>query len=119
MNASKNLAVANHPTVGQLPYLTHLEHSIAPVSSIISYVSSLNPESISSKLDDEAYQLIPSLDAALSAADCQQAVVWRAFVHAHVGDLVVSITIETTIYATVEFTLAFSGSLFLFVLSKL
>ncbi|KAF8308105.1 hypothetical protein DL93DRAFT_2028552, partial [Clavulina sp. PMI_390] len=73
---------------GQLPYLTHAEQTVAPLTSIISYLSSLTPESIYSNLEEEPFEIVPSLDGSLSSADKQQVMVWREFVGAKVGDLV-------------------------------
>lgn len=81
--------MASLALVGQLPYLTHHQSIISPLSSIISYLSALNPESLGDSLGNEAYEVIPSLDATLSPLQKQQDVAWKAYIEQHVGDLVV------------------------------
>lgn len=75
---------------GQLPYLTHLSHSISPLASIIAYLGALDPETFAQLSNSQSFELIPSLDAALSSTQRNQTVVWRAYIEFHVGDLVVS-----------------------------
>jgi len=76
--------------LGQLPYLTHLHHSISPLGSIFAYLAALNPEIFAQRSDSESFELVPCLDAALSPIQRHQTIAWRAFIEFHVGDLLVS-----------------------------
>ena len=76
--------------LGQLPYLTHLNHLVSPLGSIIAYLAALNPEIFAQRSDSESFELVPCLDAALSPIQRHQTTAWRAYIEFHVGDLLVS-----------------------------
>jgi hypothetical protein len=75
---------------GQLPFLTHLNRSISPLLSIVSYLSSLDPATVP-QLDEGSPPPNPSLDVHLDHMQRQKTVAWRAYAEAHLGDLVVRI----------------------------
>ncbi|KDQ17975.1 hypothetical protein BOTBODRAFT_29290 [Botryobasidium botryosum FD-172 SS1] len=73
---------------GQLPYLTHGLHAVAPLPSIISYLSSLDPNAVA-EWKREAPPANPTLDANnLTPLEAQQSVAWRSYIDSHLGDLV-------------------------------
>jgi hypothetical protein len=97
---------------GQLPYLTHLGQTISPLSSIISYLGSLNPESLDSPPGTDAFELIPSLDTSLSHRDQSRAIAFRALLDLQVGDLVVCVIHPSHTYLIFHILWMFSPTLF-------
>lgn len=65
---------------GQLPFLTHLHHTISSLPSIFKYASAQHSS-------DTARS--PNLDANLSASEKAQQVAWCAHAESNLGDLVV------------------------------
>lgn len=67
-------------SAGQLPFLTHLHHTISSLPSIFKYVSAQH-------LFDTTRS--PNLDAVLSTSEKAQQVAWCAHVESNLGNLVV------------------------------
>jgi sorting and assembly machinery component 37 len=77
--------------LGQLPYLTHGHHSVAPLSSIVKYVASLVPATVppvaESDVPEPAFSA--DVDALLSISERAQRTAWTAHIESALGDLVV------------------------------
>ena len=65
---------------GQLPFITHLHHTIAPLPSILKYISARASER----------DTTPNLDISLSASEKARSYAWCAHAEYNLGDLVVS-----------------------------
>ena len=78
--------------IGQLPYLTHGHHTVAPLSSIVKYVACLTPASIPplvAETDASEPPFSADVDALLSPLERAQRTAWIAHVESALGDLVV------------------------------
>lgn len=80
---------------GQLPFLTHGQIVVSPLSSVISYLSSLNyallkPSDYQDEYEIDPSTVHPNLDAGLTPLQLSQSTAWRAYFEAQLGDLVVS-----------------------------
>ena len=77
--------------IGQLPYLTHGHHVVAPLSSIIKYVAALPPTSIPPVTEGDASSpgFSADVDALLDPSERAQRTAWFAHVESALGDLVV------------------------------
>ncbi|KAI0247955.1 hypothetical protein BJV78DRAFT_1241364 [Lactifluus subvellereus] len=75
---------------GQLPYLTHGHHTVAPLSSIVKYVVSLIPASIPPVAEADAPDpaFTADVDALLGPFERAQRTAWIAHVESALGDLV-------------------------------
>lgn len=77
--------------VGQLPYLSHGHHTVAPLSSIVKYVAALTPATVPPVT--EANRPEPAfsadVDALLSTAERARRTAWIAHIESALGDLVV------------------------------
>ncbi|KAI0064474.1 hypothetical protein BV25DRAFT_1800262 [Artomyces pyxidatus] len=72
---------------GQLPYLSHGLHVVAPASSIFKYVAALSPASLHAH--DDAPQIFSAdLDALLSSIERSKRTAWCAHIETTLGDLV-------------------------------
>jgi sorting and assembly machinery component 37 len=77
---------------GQLPYLTHGHHTVAPLSSIVKYVARLPPASVPpvvAEADTPEPTFVADVDALLSPLERAQRTAWIAHVESALGDLVV------------------------------
>ena len=77
--------------IGQLPYLTHGHHSVAPLSSIVKYVAALAPASVHPVVEADAPEPMFSadVDVLLDSSERAQRTAWTAHIEAVLGDLVV------------------------------
>ncbi|KIJ41221.1 hypothetical protein M422DRAFT_229684 [Sphaerobolus stellatus SS14] len=71
---------------GLLPFLTHGQHVVASVPSIISYVSGLNRDIFMKAQSDSPLNL--HLDAGMPPKSLSQRPAWRAYIETKLGDLV-------------------------------
>lgn len=76
--------LASHPhgkrTKGQLPFITHFHHTIAPLPSIVKYISARASEK----------DTTPNLDISLNSSEKSRSYAWCAHAEHNLGDLVVS-----------------------------
>ncbi|KAF7964461.1 hypothetical protein HWV62_7413, partial [Athelia sp. TMB] len=63
---------------GQLPFISHLHHTVSSLSSIVKYISSRHPTELSPT---------PNLDVFLNASQKSQHFAWCAHVESNLGDL--------------------------------
>jgi sorting and assembly machinery component 37 len=77
---------------GQLPYLSHGHHTVAPLSSIVKYVAGLTPAMVP-PVTDAANGPEPAfsadVDALLSTTERARRTAWTAHIGSALGDLVV------------------------------
>ena len=73
---------------GQMPYLAHGHHFVAPLSSILKYVAALNPASLPHE-EDAGELFSVDLDVLLSPVERAKKTAWCAHVESNLGDLVV------------------------------
>ncbi|KAH9958310.1 hypothetical protein BC827DRAFT_1136290 [Russula dissimulans] len=75
---------------GQLPYLTHGHHSVAPLSSIVKYVAALSPTSVPPVTEADAHEhaFSADVDVLLSTSERAQRTAWITHVESALGDLV-------------------------------
>ncbi|KAI0306308.1 hypothetical protein B0F90DRAFT_1688817 [Multifurca ochricompacta] len=75
---------------GQLPYLTHGHHTVAPLSSILKYVAALTPASISPVTGPDAPEpgFSADVDVLLDPSDRALRTAWIAHAESALGDLV-------------------------------
>jgi sorting and assembly machinery component 37 len=71
-----------HRRIGQLPFLTHERHVVAPCTSIIRYISSLSKS-------EHAMYSNANLDAHLTPSEKSKRTAWFSHAGSHLGDLVV------------------------------
>ena len=78
-------------SLGQLPYLTHGHHSVAPLSSIVKYVAALAPTSIPPVMEGDASEpaFSADVDVLLNVSERAQRTAWIAHMESALGDLVV------------------------------
>jgi sorting and assembly machinery component 37 len=79
--------------VGQLPFLTHGHHTVAPLASIVKYVAALTPASLPAVTEAEAdgpeLSFSADIDALLSTSERARRIAWIAHIESALGDLVV------------------------------
>jgi sorting and assembly machinery component 37 len=77
--------------IGQLPYLTHGHHTVAPLSSIVKYVATLAPASVLPVVEADAPEpaFSADVDALLGPSERAQRTAWVAHIESALGDLVV------------------------------
>ncbi|KAI9511121.1 hypothetical protein F5148DRAFT_1173860 [Russula earlei] len=75
---------------GQLPYLTHGHHSVAPLSSIVKYVAALSPASVPHITEADAPEpaFSADVDVLLGPSERAKRTAWIAHVESALGDLV-------------------------------
>ncbi|KAH9180855.1 hypothetical protein EDB89DRAFT_1921520 [Lactarius sanguifluus] len=75
---------------GQLPYLTHGHHVVAPLSSIIKYVAALPPTSVPPVAEGDASEpaFSADVDVLLDPLERAQRTAWFAHAESALGDLV-------------------------------
>jgi sorting and assembly machinery component 37 len=72
----------NHGQLGQLPFLTHEQHVVAPCTSIIKYISGLSNS-------EHAVYPNANLDAHLTPSEISKRTAWFSHASSHLSDLVV------------------------------
>ena len=77
--------------IGQLPYLSHGHHTVAPLSSIVKYVAALTPATVPPVTEDDGPEpaFSADVDALLSTTERARRIAWIAHVESALGDLVV------------------------------
>ena len=82
---------ANAALIGQLPYLSHGHHIVAPLSSIIKYVAALSPTSVPPVTEGDASEpaFSADVDVMLDPSERAQRTAWFAHAESALGDLVV------------------------------
>jgi hypothetical protein len=77
--------------VGQLPYLSHGHHTVAPLSSIVKYVAALTPARVPVVTEAEGPEpaFSADVDALLSITERAKRMAWIAHMESALGDLVV------------------------------
>jgi sorting and assembly machinery component 37 len=77
--------------VGQLPYLSHGHHTVAPLSSIVKYVAALSPVTVPLVAEADGHEpaFSADVDALLSTTERARRIAWIAHVESALGDLVV------------------------------
>jgi sorting and assembly machinery component 37 len=77
--------------VGQLPYLSHGHHTVAPLSSIVKYVAALTPATMPPVTDADGPEpaFSADVDALLSTTERARRTAWIAHIESALGDLVV------------------------------
>jgi sorting and assembly machinery component 37 len=76
--------------VGQLPYLSHGHHTVAPLSSIVKYVAALTPATVPPVTADRSEPAFSAdIDALLSTTERARRIAWTAHIESALGDLVV------------------------------
>jgi sorting and assembly machinery component 37 len=77
--------------VGQLPYLSHGHHTVAPLSSIVKYVAALTPATVPPVIEGDAPEpaFSADVDALLSTAERARRLAWIAHIESALGDFVV------------------------------
>jgi sorting and assembly machinery component 37 len=77
--------------LGQLPYLSHGHHTVAPLSSIVKYVAALTPATVPPVTDGDEREpaFSADVDALLSTTERARRIAWIAHVESALGDLVV------------------------------
>ncbi|KAI9459423.1 hypothetical protein BJY52DRAFT_367350 [Lactarius psammicola] len=75
---------------GQLPYLVHGHHVVAPLSSIIKYVAALSPTSVPPVIEGDASEpaFSADVDVLLDPSERAQRTAWFAHAESALGDLV-------------------------------
>lgn len=76
---------------GQLPYLSHGHHTVAPLSSIVKYVAALTPAAVPpvTGVDGSEPAFSADVDALLSTTERARRIAWIAHIESALGDLVV------------------------------
>ena len=76
---------------GQLPYLSHGHHTVAPLSSIVKYVAALTPTAVPpvTGADGSEPAFSADVDALLSTTERARRIAWVAHIESALGDLVV------------------------------
>ena len=72
----------NHGQIGQLPFLTHEQHVVAPCTSIIKYISGLSSS-------EHAVYSNANLDVHLTPSEKSKRTAWFSHAGSHLSDLVV------------------------------
>ena len=77
--------------IGQLPYLSHGHHTVAPLSSIVKYVAALTPATVPPVTDADGSEpaFSADVDALLSTTERARRTAWIAHIESALGDLVV------------------------------
>ena len=77
-------------SLGQLPCIDNDGIYISTIQSIFNYINQLGPHNV---LLEEDEQIPSGLDAFLTLKQASQKAAWVAYTHAHLGDLVVCISL--------------------------